>query len=161
MFRHLEAMHDSRDGLPIDVAEALEWLRREIDERLDHGKRRHTVARMMIDKLEQAARDRRAELAMQNMDAALPIGRQIDQAMAFARSRKMAGIERILLTVTAERELEDSSDPCVTLGERRRVRGFRGLPVETANGGVECALMLCDGGRFVWRIDLPRDRPAT
>lgn len=149
-------MSDSRPELPIDVAEALDWLRREIDERLDQGKRRHTVARMMIDKLEEAARDRRAELALQNMDAALPIGRQIDQALAFAQARRMAGVERIQLTVTAERELEDSGDPCVAGGQRRHVAGFRGLPVETISGGVECALMLCDGGRFVWRIDLPR-----
>lgn len=150
-------MDDSR-GLPIDVAEALDWLRHEIDDRLDHGKRRHTVARMMIDKLEEAARDRRAELAMQNMDAVLPIGRQIDQALAFAHSRRMAGVEHIQLTVTAERELEDSGDPCVASGQRRRVVGFRGMPVETVSGGVECALMLCDGSRFVWRIDLPRER---
>lgn len=76
-------MDDSRE-LPIDVAEALAWLRREIDARLDRGKRRHTVARMMIDKLERSARDRRAELAMHSMDAALPIARQVDQALAFA-----------------------------------------------------------------------------
>lgn len=156
MFRHVGLMLDSPPPLPIDVAEALEWLRRELDERLDRGKRRHTVAKMMIDKLEQAARDRRAELALQNMDAALPIGRQIDQALTYSQSRRMAGVVRIQLTVTAERELEDSGDTCVVLGERQRVTAFRGLPVETVSGGVECALMLCDGSRFVWRIDLPR-----
>lgn len=65
-------------------------------------------------------------------------------------------MERIRLTVTAECELEDSAEPCVVLGQRSRAVGFCGLPVETVSGGGECALMLCDGGRLVWRIDLSR-----
>lgn len=82
-------MPNSRLALPIEVAEALDWLRREIDERLDRGKRRHTAAKMMIDKLEQAARARRAELALQNRDAALH--RPADRPCAGLRARTSHG----------------------------------------------------------------------